>query len=691
MRRKTVLLLLYLCSMVAVAAAPTDTAPTRVTPRLQTEASLQDAASDVAIWIHPTDPARSLVLGAGGTAGLETFDLRGALVQRFDSLEATFVDVRYAVAAGGSAVDVALVLDAAKARLHMLAIDAETRQLRKLAAAPLALGTEATGLCSYRSGITGKLYAVVATDEGDLQQWELHARDDGAISGTLIRRVPVGRGAGHCAVDDPTQQIYVAVETTGLWRIAAEPESDATPVQLDALEPLGTLREEVKGTALYRVGDDVAYLLALDVGRAALAVYDLDGKRLGSMALAATGEIPPVEEPEGLAIAAGGLPGFEGGLLVATDEVNGDAYANYKLVAWRDVAVPLGLASRSAPLGRAVAPPSASTVVPSVETEPVTTHGDAADDPAIWVHPDDPAASLVIGTNKESGLEVYDLDGRRLQILPDGRMNNVDIRDGFPYRGARVSLVAVTNRTTKTIALYRVDVATRRLEALETGDMTTDMHDPYGLCLFHDRRRDRFYVIINDADSGLLRQWRLEERGGRVIATRVRDIEVGSQSEGCVADDELGHLYVGEEDVAIWKYGADPRAGSRRTAVDTVEAGRLIDDIEGLGLYEGPNGTGYLVASSQGDDTYGVYRREGNNAWVGKFHVVANEESGIDGASETDGLDVSSAALGPQLPQGLLVVQDGRNLMPKDRQNFKFVSWQDIAKALHLDAGADSR
>jgi len=27
-------------------------------------------------------------------------------------------------------------------------------------------------------------------------------------------------------------------------------------------------------------------------------------------------------------------------------------------------------------------------------------------------------------------------------------------------------------------------------------------------------------------------------------------------------------------------------------------------------------------------------------------------------------------------------VQDGRNLMPAERQNFKYVSWQDVMKAL---------
>ena len=34
---------------------------------------------------------------------------------------------------------------------------------------------------------------------------------------------------------------------------------------------------------------------------------------------------------------------------------------------------------------------------------------------------------------------------------------------------------------------------------------------------------------------------------------------------------------------------------------------------------------------------------------------------------------------------GLMVAQDGRNLAPPERQNFKYASWQDIAAALGLD------
>ena len=66
------------------------------------------------------------------------------------------------------------------------------------------------------------------------------------------------------------------------------------------------------------------------------------------------------------------------------------------------------------------------------------------------------------------------------------------------------------------------------------------------------------------------------------------------------------------------------------------------------------------------------------------LRVVANDALGIDGVSETDGLEVSSAALGAQFPDGLLVAQDGRNITPAQRQNFKFVSWAKIAAALGL-------
>jgi 3-phytase len=165
----------------------------------------------------------------------------------------------------------------------------------------------------------------------------------------------------------------------------------------------------------------------------------------------------------------------------------------------------------------------------------------------------------------------------------------------------------------------------------------------------------------------------------------MREFVVGTQAEGCVADDETGALYVAEEGTGIYRYAAGPDGGDERTVIDTVDSGRLTADVEGLGLWIGPGGTGYLVASNQGADNYVVYRRDGTNEYVGTFHVIADPAAGIDGASETDGLEVTSTALGRDYPAGLLVVQDGRNLAPPERQNYKFVSWQEVARALGIE------
>src|SRR3954447_4759719 len=103
-------------------------------------------------------------------------------------------------------------------------------------------------------------------------------------------------------------------------------------------------------------------------------------------------------------------------------------------------------------------------VVAAVETEPVSTGGDSADDATLWVNPADPALSLVIGTNKKRGLAVYDLSGKEIQFLADGQLNNVDSRD---------TLVTASNRSNNSIAIYRINTQTRRLENVAADEVKT--------------------------------------------------------------------------------------------------------------------------------------------------------------------------------------------------------------------------
>ncbi len=345
-----------------------------------------------------------------------------------------------------------------------------------------------------------------------------------------------------------------------------------------------------------------------------------------------------------------------------------------------------GPTSRTAPTPATTTTPVDTTtsaiadVVATAETPPVPHSGDAADDPAVWANTADPSSSAVVATDKQGGLLVYDLAGRELQYVPVGDVNNVDVRpragtsDGLVLAGRPEVLAVTENRSTNSIGIYALDPATRQLREVAARVIEPGLK-VYGSCLYRSAATGRLFVFVS-SKSGDVEQWELFDDGaGRVEAERVRSFDVGSQAEGCVADDDLGSLYVGEEGVGIWKYGAEPTSGSTRAAVAAASsAGPLVPDVEGLSIAYGPGGTGYLIASSQGDHSYALYRRDGDNAYVSSFRVVSG--AGIDGAEETDGLHVHAAPLGEAFPAGVLVVQDGYN--DSGNQNFKLVPWDRV-------------
>ena len=329
---------------------------------------------------------------------------------------------------------------------------------------------------------------------------------------------------------------------------------------------------------------------------------------------------------------------------------------------------------------------SRRTAIPvqaTVETDPVQSSGDAADDPAIWRHPTDGAQSTIIGTDKKRGLMVYDLTGRVLQELPDGALVNVDLRHDFPLGGTPTAIVTAGNRSDNSVAIYAIDPSTRRLRTVAARRLGVDI-GVYGSCMYRSAVDGAYYVFIT-SKSGEVSQWRLlERRHGTVDAERVRGFDVGSQIEACVADDELGFLYVGEERIGIWKYAAEPTGGHDRIRVDsTGPTGFLTPDVEGLTIFFGPAGTGYLIASAQGRDAFNVYRREGRNEYVATFTI--EEGNGIDQVTHSDGVDVLNASLGPSFPHGVFVTQDQKN--DGGRQNFKLVPWPAIEKGIRA-AGA---
>jgi 3-phytase len=317
------------------------------------------------------------------------------------------------------------------------------------------------------------------------------------------------------------------------------------------------------------------------------------------------------------------------------------------------------------------------------ETAAVTQEGDAADDPAIWVAPD-PAQSLVIATQKQGGLYVFDLSGAIVQEVPGGRPNNVDLRAEFPFADGPGVLVGASDRTDNALAFWRFDPVTRQLEVAPRARIATGFAEIYGFCL--GRMGDDYVAIATDKDTGEVGAWRLViGPDGAITGERFIAYTLGSISEGCVVDDETGAYYVAEENVGVWRAElADSGGDNRRLIAAISDNEHLIADIEGLSLWRGAAGAGYLVASVQGNSTYAVFDRGDDNSFRGVFSIAPSADGAADGAQHTDGIDIAPMPLGPDFPAGLMVVQDGENTDPEAMQNFKYVSWADVAATLQL-------
>lgn len=359
---------------------------------------------------------------------------------------------------------------------------------------------------------------------------------------------------------------------------------------------------------------------------------------------------------------------------------------------------------------------TAAAALPDRETPGVGAVADA-DDPAIWLHPTDRSKSLVITAVKDGGGRVYGLDASLVQSLdpfavtsgPVSRFNNIDVQYSFRMAdGSRKDLAVATDRGRDVLRIWTIDPANSAAPLAYVGvadpgrlfldrpTSTTNglnlQNTGYGVALYRDVAADRLFALASQRSQPRVAQYELlAQQDGTVSYSFVRDwvfptMTVGAdvvslsgkQFEGMVVDQQTGMLYAGQEDVGIWRVDlrtgvadANPFVLSRTYSASSP----LISDIEGLTIYYGANGEGYLLASSQGDNSFGVFERAGTNRYLGSFAVGAS--GGIDGVQESDGADVTNVPL-PGYPQGLFVTQDG-NDSPAGDTNFKYVPWAQIA------------
>ncbi|MFJ2738243.1 phytase [Streptomyces sp. NPDC087440] len=322
-----------------------------------------------------------------------------------------------------------------------------------------------------------------------------------------------------------------------------------------------------------------------------------------------------------------------------------------------------------------------------------------------------------------------------------GRFNNVDLAEGVRLSTGKADLAVTSDRGHDRLRFYRIDRDRR-------GGPLTDVTDPaaapvfskdqaeindqrtaYGLATWTDRTSGKSYALVSRRERTTVALLEiLPTTNGKVGYRTIRTLDLPStfrlpnntswspcaepgelpQVEGMVVDPANNTLYAGQEDVGIWRLRADltgtpklidkvreygvPGVYDEATEECTPGADpgyggtRVAADVEGLTLLKQADGDGYLLASSQGDNTFAAYDREvkDHNEYEGGFRIAGRNGS-PDGSEECDGAAVLNAPLGAKYPNGLLVVQDGHDT-PGDGDrpstNFKFIDLGDVLDTL---------
>jgi 3-phytase len=317
------------------------------------------------------------------------------------------------------------------------------------------------------------------------------------------------------------------------------------------------------------------------------------------------------------------------------------------------------------------------------ETHPVLAaeHDDAADDPAFWFNKKSPENSLIFGTNKKDGVYAYDVHGKERAYYPLGMVNNIDIRHDIIYKGDTFDILGGSNRSDNSIIVYKIEKS-GSINPLISNHVidTIQINEVYGFCLYKNKEGELYYIV--NGKNGTIHAYHLINGGGYLKPELWNSWKLDSQPEGMVADDELGWLYIGEEEKGIWKVDlTDGRSMPMILNSSQSSTNPSIRyDIEGLSIYYGEDGNGFLLASSQGNFSYALFDRV-SNEYMFSFKIEKGDI--IDGVEETDGLEVFSDPIGEIYPEGIIIFQDGFNYDGEQlkSQNFKIL---DIRKVLDL-------
>lgn len=333
--------------------------PNLVCPKTETDFTIdvgrpKDNVDDIAIWVHPTEPEESLVIGTNKlrkafdkkvgretTGGLNMYSMSGQNLKFYEIGSQDNVDIRYGFPLGSKIVDIVSSTNQMDNTISVYGIDQKNKELIPLAARPIKTGIELYGYCMGYNKENDKYYGFVNSRQGDVEQYEFFATSEGKIDAKLVRHFKVGTQVEGCVSDDERGDFFLGEEKRGIWKMSQNPASQERCL-VDSVGGLHIRQPDLEGLGIYHRKDGKGYLIASSQGSSEYVIYKRGPQNsyLKTFKIVSNGQIDGVELTDGLEVSNANLGvHFPHGVLIVHDSISSKTgNSNFKYVSWKEIA-----------------------------------------------------------------------------------------------------------------------------------------------------------------------------------------------------------------------------------------------------------------------------------------------------------------------------------------------------------------
>jgi myo-inositol-hexaphosphate 3-phosphohydrolase/predicted phosphodiesterase len=401
-------------------------------------------ADDPAIWIHPTDPNKSLMFLSDKDAGIYVFDFSGNQLQHIDfNTSLNNVDVRKGFKFGNETIDIvaANLRDAGKLAVLRINPNHTGGNAVSVLAGANSSGNDiqgnSYGFTLYQRPSDGAVFAFdKPKGSGSIKQF-LVSGTGGQIQVSQVREikdVSIGVAEGFVA-DDQLGFAYFAEEGGGIHKYNADPNSGNLS-RLAFFASGDGISGDREGIALYACNNGEGYLVLSSQGNSTFKVYE----RQGSNTFVKTFSATNADGTDGLDVTSASAPGFPNGFAIIHD----DPGAQYYIYDWADIAGPDLRVCPNGGSGDPIPPLPTATQLPPTPTLPTPTSPQSTGD----VPPPNFTIAFIgdqgLGSKAEAVLHLIEDEGTDLVIHAgdfdykddpdawDQQINNI-LGPTFPY------------------------------------------------------------------------------------------------------------------------------------------------------------------------------------------------------------------------------------------------------------------